>query len=265
MKSLFMALCLVAVAAGGLQGCAAPEIRETQATAAPASPAELERRARLRLELAGGYFARGQSATALDEVRQALSTWPQLVEGHNLSGLIHAAMGENAKAEEAFQRALQIKPSDPDTLHNLGWFRCQQRQFAEADALFQQALAQPQHVGALRTLLARGVCQARAGRWAEAEVTLTRAYELDAANPTTAVNLSEVLLKRGQLERARFYVRRVNDRPDLVSAQSLWLAARVEHRAGNLELAREIGNRMAQRFPQSPEAARFARGQFDDQ
>ena len=174
-------------------------------------------------------------------------------------------MGDNANAEESFQRAMQLSPGDADTLHNLGWYRCQQRAFAQADALFVQALAQPLYTGQVRTLLARGVCQARAGQWAEAEATLTRAYELDAANPTTAVNLSEVLLRRGALERARFYIRRVNDRPDLVSAQSLWLAARVEHRAGNLALANEIGNRMSQRFPQSPEAARFARGQFDDQ
>jgi hypothetical protein len=51
------------------------------------------------------------------------------------------------------------------------------------------------------------VCQARAGLWAQAERTLSRSFELDPANPVTAFNLAEVLLRRGELERARFYVR----------------------------------------------------------
>ena len=69
-----------------------------------------------------------------------------------------------------------------------------------------------------RTLLAQGVCQARAGQNADAERTLMRAYELDATNPVVAVNLSEVLLRRGEYERARFYVRRVNSLPDVANA-----------------------------------------------
>ena len=79
-------------------------------------------------------------------------------------------------------------------MHNYGWFLCQQRRFAEADAQFERALAQPQYRDVARTLLAQGVCQARAGKWAQAERTLSRSYELDPANPVTAYNLGEVLL-----------------------------------------------------------------------
>jgi type IV pilus assembly protein PilF len=224
-----------------LTGCAAPEIREVSATSAPVDQAEMERRAGLRLELAGAYFSRGQNSTALEEVRQALVAWPQLVEGYNLRALIQANMGDESGTEESFRRALQLSPNNADTLHNLGWYRCQQRRFKEADALFQQAMNQPQYGATVRTLLARGVCEARDNRWAD------------------------VLLKRGQFERARFYIKRVNDNPDLSTAQSLWLAARIEHRAGNTQQAQGLGTRMTQRFPQSPEAARFERGQFDDQ
>jgi type IV pilus assembly protein PilF len=248
-----------------LTGCAAPEIREVSATSAPVDQAEMERRARLRLELAGAYFSRGQNSTALEEVRQALVAWPQLVEGYNLRALIQANMGDESGTEESFRRALQLSPNNADTLHNLGWYRCQQRRFKEADALFQQAMNQPQYGATVRTLLARGVCEARDNRWADAEATLLSAYQLEASNPATAVNLAEVLLKRGQFERARFYIKRVNDNPDLSTAQSLWLAARIEHRAGNTQQAQGLGTRMTQRFPQSPEAARFERGQFDDQ
>ncbi len=68
----------------------------------------------------------------------------------------------------------------------------------------------PQYRGAARTLLAQGVCQAHAGQLADAEASLARSYELDPTSPFTATNLAEVLYRRGDYERARFYIRRVN-------------------------------------------------------
>ena len=116
----------------------------------------------------------------------------------------------------------------------------------------------------VRTLFAQGVCQARAGRWADAERTLSRSYELDPANPVTAYNLSEVLLRRGEFERARFYVGRINANRELSNAQSLWLAARIERRLGNAEGVQQWGRQLRERYPQSPEALQFDRGRFDD-
>jgi len=112
--------------------------------------------------------------------------------------------------------------------------------------------------------MAQGICEARAGRWVEAERLLLRAYELDAANPAIAVNLSEVLYRRGEYERARFYVRRVNQRAELSNAQTLWLAARIENRLGNRGQVEEFGRQLRGRFPQAPETAAFERGRFDD-
>jgi type IV pilus assembly protein PilF len=264
---------LVIVLAMVLGGCATTvETTTTSTGAAPsrdvraeADPGDLERRARVRLELASAYFSRGQTATALEELKLALAAKPDLPEAFNLRGLIYANMGEAKLAEESFLRALQFNPRDFDAMHNFGWFLCQQRRYDDADAQFRQALAQPQYGGATRTLLAQGVCQARSGKLPEAERTLSRSYELDPANPVTAYNLSEVLLRRGELERARFYVRRINSNAEQVNAQSLWLAARIEQRMGNAEDAQQLGRQLRDRFPQSPEALQFGRGRFDDQ
>jgi len=230
-----------------------------------ADPGDADRRARVRLELASAYFSRGQTATALEELKLALAAKPDLPEAFNLRGLIYANMGEARQAEESFQRALQLNPRDFDAMHNFGWFLCQQRRYADAEVQFQQALSFPQYTGATRTLLTQGVCQARGGKLLEAERTISRSYELDPANPVTAYNLSEVLLRRGELERARFYVRRINSNPEQVNAQSLWLAARIEQRLGNAEGAQQFGRQLRDRFPQSPEALQFGRGRFDDQ
>ena len=78
--------------------------------------------------------------------------------------------------------------------------------------------------------------------------------------PVTAINLAEVLYRRGDYERARFYIRRVNAMPELSNAQTLWLAARIEHKLGNRRGARDFGSQLRNRFPQSREAAAFDAG-----
>ncbi len=222
------------------------------------------KRARVRMELASGYFERGQMTTALDQVKLAIVADPSFSEAFNLRGLIYANLGDERLAEESFRRALQLNPRDADTMQNFGYFLCQKKRYPEATALFDQALAKPQYRDAGRTLLTKGVCLAIAGQLLEAEASLQRAYELEPTNPAVAVNLSEVLYKRGDFERARFYVRRVNAVPAFVNAQTLWLAARIEKGIGNRPGVQEFGDQLRRRFPDSREFASFQRGNFDE-
>jgi type IV pilus assembly protein PilF len=250
-----------------LAGCA----QTTQTTSSSAGevrgapePADAERRARTRLELAALYFGRGQYDVALQEIGLALAARPDMGAAFNLRGLVYAAMGDDAQADESFLRALALNPRDADAMHNRAWFLCQRNRSAEADRLFDQALAQPQYRDAPRTLMAQGVCLARAGKLPEAEAKLVRAYEVDPSNPTTALNLAEVLYRRGDYERARFYVRRVNSVEDIANAQSLWLAMRIENKIGNRGGVDAFGRQLRNRFPQSAEALAYDRGRFDE-
>jgi len=222
------------------------------------------KRARVRMELASAYFGRGQMTTALDEVKLAIAADPTLGAAFNLRGLIYASLGDDKLAEESFRHALRLDARDADTMQNFGWYLCQQKRYPEADAMFRQALAVPQCRDSPRTLLTEGVCLARSGDWTQAEAALLRSYEIDPANPATAVNLAEVLYHRGDFERARFYMRRVNGHADFVSAQTLWLAARIEQRIGNRQGAENFGTQLRNRFPQSREAAAYDQGKFDD-
>ena len=262
MRRLLALVMLALSLAAGLAGCISTTTGGTPR--AEADPADAEKRARVRLELAGLYLGRGQAETALGEVERAIAAKPDMPEAYNLRGLAYATLGDLARAEQSFQRALQLAPGNGDVMHNYGWFLCQQRRWPDAEAQFSAALALPQYRDTMRTLLAQGVCQARAGRWAEAERSLSRSYELDPANPVTAYNLSEVLMRRGELERARFYIARINSQPELSSAQSLWLAVRIERRLGNLQGVQDFGRKLQERYPESNEVLLYERGRFDD-
>ncbi len=262
-----LARCLCMAAMAVLSGCAntgGADPDQPKELATESDQTDAERRARVRLELASAYFSRGQLDTALDELKLSINAKPDLAEAYNLRGLIYAAMGEAPLAEASFKRALLVNSRDADTMHNYGWFLCQAQRYAEAVAFFEQALAQPQYRASARTLMGRGLCQARAGQWLEAEGSLLRSYELDPANPGTAINLAEVLYRRADFERARFYIGRVNSQPPSVNAQTLWLALRIEHKLGNGVGEREFGAQLRARFPQTPEAMLYDRGRFDD-
>lgn len=252
-----------------LTACASPAGRIASQTATPdrvtaSDEPENMRRARVRLELASAYLGRGQVVTALDQVKQAIVADPTMGPAFNLRGLIYSNLGDNTLAEESFRRALALDPADADAMQNFGWHLCQLARFAEADALFSGALEVPRYRDTARTQLTRGICQARSGNLELAEQTLQRAFELDAASPAIAVNLSEVLYRRGAFERARFIMRRVNGMPEVSNAQTLWLSARIENKLGNSLAARAMGEQLAARFPESPEAGTFERRRFDD-
>jgi len=225
---------------------------------------DASKRANVRMELAAAYFGRGQMTTALDQVKLAIIANPNLSEAYNLRGLIYANLGDDQLAEESFRRALQLNPRDADVMQNFGYYQCQKKRYPEANALFEQAIAEPKNRDVSRTLLTQGVCQAQAGQWPQAEATLLRSYQLDPGNPSTAVNLSEVLYRRGEYERARFYVRRVNAMPDVSNAQTLWLAARIEHRLGNARGAQDFADQLRGRYPNSRETGLVARGAYDE-
>lgn len=259
-RTVLIAACLAA-----LSGCTTVGGGEDSRDRVTASDESAEsKRARVRLELAGAYFGRGQLEVALDQVKLAIQADPTVSEAFNLRGLIYASLGDDRLAEESFRRALQLNARDADAMQNFGWYLCQRKRFDEAQAQFQQALAVPQYRDSARTLLTMGVCQMQAGKLEAAERSMMRAYEVEPGNPSVAYNLAELLYRRAEYERARFYLRRVNTQAESASAQSLWLAARVENRLGQLGARQEFGQQLRRRFPASREAAAFDRGAFDE-
>ena len=224
---------------------------------------EGRKRARIRLQLALGYFEQGQTNIALDELKQALSVDPSYAEAYNLRGLVYMRLQDYRIAEESFRRALQITNRDPNVMHNLGWMMCQQARYPEAVQWFNQVLASSQYAERAKTFRAKGLCEARAGLKADAEQSLIKSYEYDAGNPVTAYNLADLMWERGDLIRAQFYIRRLNN-SEFANAESLWLGIKIEKKLANAEAMTQLATQLDKRFPQSPQAALSRRGAFDE-
>ena len=263
--ALWTSLCWVGVL---LSGCANNPNAANQAgnqtdIITESDEPENRRRARLRLELASGYFEQGQTNVALDELKQALIADPTFVDAYSLRGLVYMRLNDLPLAEDSFKRALAINPRDAGVAHNYGWFLCQQGRFAESTQLFGRAIANPSYTGQSKSLMTQGICQVRAGQRLEAEQSLTKSYELDAGNPLTGYNLASLLFERGELVRSQFYIRRLNN-SELANAETLWLGVKIERRLNNTEAVQQLAGQLKKRFGQSKEAAAYERGAFNE-
>ncbi len=224
---------------------------------------DARRRARIRLELAIGYFEQGQTTVALDELKQSISADPNFAPAYNLRGLIYMRLNDPGLAEDSFRRALVLNPRDADVFHNYGWLLCQQSRFGDSYKAFAQAIAVPLYGGRAKSWMAQGLCQMKAGQAGEAELSFQRSYELDAGNPVTGYNLARLLFQRGDLVRSQFYVRRLNN-SDLANSESLWLGIKVERKLDNREAVQQLAGQLKKRFAQSRELASFERSAFDE-
>ena len=256
------------LSAAGLTGCAnnkgvsSPAAGNADLVTESDEP-ESRKRARLRLELASGYFEQGQTNVALDELKQALIADPTYVDAYNLRGLVYMRLNDLPLAEDSFRRALTINPRDAGVAHNYGWFLCQQARYPESFRLFGQAIANPTYPGQAKSLMTQGICQVRAGQRVEAEQSLTKSYELDAGNPLTAYNLSLLLYERNELVRSQFYIRRLNN-SELANAETLWLGIKIERKMNNQQVVQQLASQLKKRYGQSREAAAFDRGAFNE-
>ncbi len=263
-RGLRVALLSLGLALGLLGGCAAPGSSANYASApAGTAPAKSEKSARIRLELAEGYYQRGQPQVALGEVQQALAEDPGYVPAYTMQALIHMSLGESDQAETSFRKALSLAPDNPDTLHNYGWFLCSNKRYKESFEMFRRALAVQGYRNAQRTDLAYGVCQYRDGDLAGAEKTLTAGFALDPANPALSTNLAMVQYLRHEYPKALFYIRRVNAAPG-ANAQTLWLGVLIARKANDATDSAAWSQELISKFPDSVEAIAAQQGRYDD-
>ncbi|RGE42350.1 type IV pilus biogenesis/stability protein PilW [Comamonas testosteroni] len=261
------------VVAAALVGCTTTTTTTTSSTSVPQtsvmgggtpSVADAGRRAQIRLELAANYYQAGRLDVAMDEVGQALAAKPDYADAYGLLGLILMQNQDWAQADVAMRKAMDLNPRDGNQIHNYGWMLCQQKKFADAQAWFDKALAAPAYREQPKTLLAKGMCFQQAGQLDHAYESMLRAYEMDLSNTAAGYNLANVLWLKGDLTKAQFYIRRLNNNSNQSSAESLWLGIKINRALHDDIGARQLANQLRDRFPQSRQWLAYERGAFNE-
>jgi type IV pilus assembly protein PilF len=219
-------------------------------------------RARIHTELAAAYYSRGSMAVALEELRTAVAADPDYASAYGMFGLIYMDLRETKLARENFEHALRLSPNDPDINHNYGWFLCQTGQEEKSIEYFLRAVGNPLYPRPWRSYTAAGVCSMRVDKLKDAEQYFRRALRLQPNEPMALLQMGQISYREGKLPDARNYVSQFND---LVSptAESLWLAFRVEHKLGNRLAAAKLASRLRHRYPGSKESQALQRGDYE--
>ena len=247
-----------------LAACASPPTDSPMPDGGPivGEVGEPRNRARLHTELAGLYYERGNMNVALEELRIATSADSNYAPAYGLLGLVYMELKQNPQAEQNFERALRLSANDPDINHNYGWFLCQTSREKESIRYFMQAVANPLYPAPWRSYSVAGVCSLRVKNVKEAEGFFERALRLDPDEPVSLLQLAQIRYRQGRVAEARRMVERHNK---LVtpSAESLWLALRVERKGGTRIAEQSYATQLRRRFPNSEEFRMLQRGAYD--
>jgi type IV pilus assembly protein PilF len=259
---------VLAIACGAVGGCAQnPSDSATKANTVETGTLTGEvgdprNRARVHTELGSAYYERGNMGVALEELRIALTADPNYAPAYNVLGLVHMDLRENTVAQQQFERGLRIAPNDPDLNNNYGWFLCQTGHESQSITYFLAALKNPLYNTPARSYVNAGLCSMKANNDRDAAEYFERALRSSPDNSQALLNLALIQYKRGQIEAAHTLIGRFNKLVE-PTAESLWLALRIERKLGDKTAENATAVQLRRRFPGSPEYEEMQKGRFE--
>lgn len=219
-------------------------------------------RARVHTELAASYFELGNMAVALEEAREAMRADSNYAPAYNVAGLVYAQLKEDRLAEESFQTALQINPSDSDAHNNYGRFLCDRKQEREAIKHFLAAVRNPLYPTPERSWINAGLCARRSGDLAGAEGYFQNALKMRPTNAQALYQMTDLAYARRSYPEAKGYLNRLTQ-VAASTAEVLWLGVRIERRLGDRSSEASYALQLRNRFPNSPETQALLAGKYE--
>jgi type IV pilus assembly protein PilF len=200
-----------------------------------------------------GYIQRQQYEIAREKLEKALEQSPNNVEVYKMMAYLYTVIGDPAKAEDYYREALDIKDDDPEIHNSYGTFLCQQGRGEEAQKEFSLAYNNPFYKTQYLARSNAGTCLIKLGRYADAEIQLRRALQVQPTMPDALLSMAEVGVHTDKYLMARAYIQRFHD-VSKPTAESLWLQMQTEHALGADDYFEKARAMLLERFPDSQQA-----------
>jgi type IV pilus assembly protein PilF len=214
------------------------------------SPAELY------VRMAEEYYSRGQTEIAFRRAMQAIEADNSYPRAHVWLAFLYEEIGQADKARQHYDQALELAPNNADVLYAYGSFQCRQKRYAEADAQFAKALANPLYATPWIAMTNAGNCAASAGNASKAETYYRNAINASPTFGPALVKLAEIAYQRGDTKTAKGYLDRyfepATTRTPSTSYSALTIGTQIERKLGNRKRADEYERALKTNFPQAP-------------
>ncbi len=92
--------------------------------------------AQANTQLALAYMREGDLATARDKLEKALDQNPNTPTTQMAAGFLYDRLGEDRKADAAYERALKLSKNDPNVMNNYAAFLCRKGDKKKGEAYF---------------------------------------------------------------------------------------------------------------------------------
>ena len=245
MRLLVAALALVAAA------CTSTTTQQSKPVT-DSGGADARRRAEVHTMLAAEYYSRGNYAVAIAETRLAIKDDPTYFYAYNMQGLVLMELREDGPAREAFVKALQLAPNNPDVLNNYGWFLCLRNESQRGLEMMRRASTDTLYATPEKAWFSIGLCLCKTGNVAEAEDALRRAILIRPDMIGALYNLAQVSYERGNYRDAENYLNRFT-RLATPNIESLVLGVKVARANSDRAAEESYMQQLRRRYPDAPE------------
>ncbi|EUJ10162.1 type IV pilus biogenesis/stability protein PilW [Methylophilaceae bacterium 11] len=211
----------------------------------------LTNQARAHTELGAAYLQESKFEIALEEFNIALRNDPDYALAYNGLGLVYGTLGENAKADAAFQKALQLKPNSSESHNNYGNFLCKTNRYDESINHFLSAVKNPLYETPHLAYANAGICSIRKKDYINAERYLTAALQLQPLLHPAAYHLANLQFNRGDIKAAKATLQ--NTLIAAPSAEVLWLGIKIERVLGDKDNEASYAIQLRKQYPNSAE------------
>lgn len=220
---------------------------------APRAEPNLQEAARLNTDLGVNYARTGNFEVAFDKFQRALGQDANYAPAHAGIAFVYSQRRDPERAEQHYERALQLQPNDPITRNNYGVFLCSQQRYKDADKMFLRAATSPNYREPERAYTNAGVCVRRVPDLDKAEGYFKDALKLRPEYPEALQQMASLYLERKEYARAKAYLQRY-EKVGAATAATLWMGAKIEFALGDENAASEYARRLRTEFPDSEES-----------
>ncbi|MEC7528710.1 MAG: type IV pilus biogenesis/stability protein PilW [Pseudomonadota bacterium] len=215
-----------------------------------------EEAAKTRMSLGLTYLQNNNYTQAKKNLDKALEFNPRSADVQFAMAYYYQLVGDNLRAEEYYETAIDLAPNNGDIANSYGAFKCQNGEYEKAKAYFFDAINNRLYANAAQTYENLALCAQSQGKLDEAIGYFQDALKHQPARGKSLFLLSELYTVSEQWELAestlRKYVRVAKVTPD-----SLWLAYEIAKGKGDLETAKGYGEMMMSLFPESELTKRY--------
>ena len=215
-----------------------------------------EEAAKTRMSLGLTYLQNNNYTQAKKNLDKALEFNPRSADVQFAMAYYYQLVGDNLRAEEYYETAIDLAPNNGDIANSYGAFKCQNGEYEKAKAYFFDAINNRLYANAAQTYENLALCAQSQGKLEEAIGYFQDALKHQPARGKSLFLLSELYTVSEQWELAESTLRKY-ERVAKVTPDSLWLAYEIAKGKGDLETAKGYGEMMMSLFPESELTKRY--------